>query len=122
MAKKAEKVLKTVHDEDQPTRKRSYVCNKYPFMSIRNVVKFEGGLFETEDAEAQALVESNDLWMIHIWPKDGPPVEEEAGGEPDPSAGQTMEQYLDSINSSPSSEGGGARHGSVSTAAFKRED
>lgn len=42
-------------------RKKTYLCQRWPFLTIEKRgkrVKFQGGYFETEDPELQALIES----------------------------------------------------------------
>jgi hypothetical protein len=46
-------------------RKR-YRCGRYPFYVIGKRVRFKDGSFETEDAELQRIVESNDWFGVHI--------------------------------------------------------
>ena len=39
-------------------RKKTYQCLRWPYLRIGKKVKFEGGRFETEDVEIQALIEA----------------------------------------------------------------
>jgi len=60
---------------------RSYVCNRYPGLSIGPSIHFQKGLFVTDDPALQAQIESHDWWKIYIHPKHGAPTptpEEEA--------------------------------------------
>ena len=47
--------------------KRKYVCNKYKNYSIRNHY-FHNGMFETDDPQVQALIESADGYGVFIHP------------------------------------------------------
>tara|TARA_Y100000310_G_scaffold63288_2_gene58700 strand:+ start:199 stop:396 length:198 start_codon:yes stop_codon:yes gene_type:complete len=49
---------------------RAYVCNKYKYLRVGSKIKFEGGLFVTDDLALQQLIETNDLWQIHIWARE----------------------------------------------------
>jgi hypothetical protein len=62
--------------------KKSYADNRYPFWQIGDVVKFENGLFETEDLALQALIESRPEFGVHIHPRETA-AEIEAGEEED---------------------------------------
>ena len=74
MAKtKTAKALAPPEREHEEGQMKAYVCNRHKSLMIRNVIQFENGLFETDYPDLQALVESNDLWEIHIWPRDLPP-------------------------------------------------
>jgi hypothetical protein len=72
---------------------RGYTCNRFPFLQIGSAVKFEGGLFVTEDPALQQLIESNEWYKVLIHPREvrshhaPKPVESEVSEEPTPSAG-----------------------------------
>jgi hypothetical protein len=59
--------------------KRGYGDNRYPFWQIGDLVKFENGVFETEDVALQALIESRPEFGVHIHPRET--AEELAAGE-----------------------------------------
>jgi transglutaminase-like putative cysteine protease len=46
--------------------KKTYICPRYPFYAIGDKVKFNNGLFITEDPKAIALVETNDWYNVFI--------------------------------------------------------
>lgn len=50
--------------------KQGYICNRYPFLRIGARIQFQDGLFETEDADLQAMVEANEWFNLHIHPRD----------------------------------------------------
>lgn len=51
--------------EPEGTRK-TYVCSKWPKLSVGKRVKFHGGIFETEDVEVQRLIEGLPEYGVHI--------------------------------------------------------
>jgi len=46
--------------------RKIYRSSRFPSYTIRNRVRFNKGVFETEDAELQKLVESNEWFGVHI--------------------------------------------------------
>ena len=69
---------------------RVYACTQWPFYDLGMGVKFEEGRFSTDDPGQQKIIESNDKFMVFIWPV-SPPAEKEAvsdqageGGVPTP--------------------------------------
>jgi hypothetical protein len=46
--------------------RKIYRSSRFPSYTIRNRVRFNKGVFETEDAELQRLVEENDWYGVHI--------------------------------------------------------
>jgi hypothetical protein len=53
-----------------------YICPNWPFYDIGKGVKFEDGRFSTEDPGQKEIIESNDKFMVFIWPV-SPPAERE---------------------------------------------
>ena len=49
---------------------KGYVSNRFPYLQIGNHIRFQGGLFETDDETLQALVEQNEWFNVHIHPRD----------------------------------------------------
>lgn len=47
-------------------RKKTYICAKWPCLAIGKRVKFEGGLFETDDPEIQKMIEGNEAFGAQI--------------------------------------------------------
>jgi len=60
----------SVEDNHRETngRKKTYQCIRWPYLRIGKTVKFEGGRFETEDTEIQALVEGRPEYGALIKP------------------------------------------------------
>jgi len=54
----------------QETAQKTYVCNRYPGLSIGNAVKFEGGLFTAKNKAEQEIVESSDWYGLYIVDRD----------------------------------------------------
>ena len=50
--------------------KKGYGDNRYPFWQIGDHVRFENGLFETDDPALQALIESRPEFGVHIHPRE----------------------------------------------------
>jgi hypothetical protein len=50
---------------DAPVRK-TYICERYPELRIRHL-KFEEGQLETDDLQAQALIEGSSLFGLEIF-------------------------------------------------------
>lgn len=46
--------------------KKTYICAKWPYLAIGKRVKFEGGLFETDDPELQKMIEGNKAFGAQI--------------------------------------------------------
>jgi len=46
--------------------RKIYRSSRFPSYTIRNRVRFNKGVFETEDAELQRLVEENDWYGVHV--------------------------------------------------------
>ena len=63
---------------------KAYVCNRWPSLSIRHI-KFSGGLYVAKTEEDQRLIESTDMWLVHIHPVD-PPEQREVIPETEPKA------------------------------------
>jgi hypothetical protein len=68
--------------------RQGFVCNRFPFLKIAipfrkgEQIAFVEGLYETDDPELVALIEKNDLYGVHIHPRDHvrpEAVAEEAG-------------------------------------------
>ena len=49
---------------------RAYVCNLYKSLRIGKDVKFENGLFETDDTEIQGKIEASNGFGVHIHYRD----------------------------------------------------
>lgn len=49
-----------------PGMRKLYRCRRFPSFAIGKRVRFNDGSFETEDAELQKIVESNDWYGVHI--------------------------------------------------------
>lgn len=47
-------------------KKKTYTCAKWPCLAIGKRVKFEGGLFETDDPETQKIIEGNKAFGAQI--------------------------------------------------------
>lgn len=64
--------------------KKAYVSNRFPNLKIQDKVEFQDGSCETENAEAQAIIEGHEWYGIHIHPRDGetPPAETAPAAEP----------------------------------------
>jgi len=45
---------------------RAYRCRRYPQLSIGKLVRFNNGIFETNDCDLQRIVESNEWFGIYI--------------------------------------------------------
>lgn len=45
---------------------RVYRCRRYPQLTIGKQVRFNNGIFETNDSDLQRIVESNEWFGIHI--------------------------------------------------------
>lgn len=52
---------------------KAYVSNRFPFLKLGTLVEFSEGVFETDNAELQELVEKNDFYGVHIHPRDAQP-------------------------------------------------
>ena len=66
--------------------KVGYSCNLWKSLHIGapkgKEIKFEGGLFETDDEELQGIIESNDQFTVNIhWVDDPTPARERANAE-----------------------------------------
>jgi len=48
---------------------KAYICNRWQSLSIRHI-RFKGGLYIAKSEEEQALIESTDMWLVHIHPRD----------------------------------------------------
>ncbi len=74
---------------------KAYVCNRWPSLSIRHI-KFERGLYVAKTEEDQTLIESNDWWLVHIFPQDVP-EEQEAIPETESQEPTKTERVLEEI-------------------------
>lgn len=45
---------------------KTYTCARWPYLTIGKRVKFEGGLFETDDPELQKVIEGNKAFGAQI--------------------------------------------------------
>jgi len=52
-------------NEPDGTRK-TYICSRWPRLRVGKRVKFNGGIFETENLEVQRLIESLPEYGVHI--------------------------------------------------------
>jgi len=52
--------------------KRGYVSNRFPELVLGERVRFENGVFETDDPAVIALIESNEWFGVHIHPRETP--------------------------------------------------
>ena len=46
--------------------KRKFVCNRWPFLEIGNLIKFQNGLFVTDDPNLIATIEGNEAYGAQI--------------------------------------------------------
>ena len=53
-----------------------YICQQWPFYDLGKGIQFEDGRFSTEDPGQREIIESNDKYMVFIWPV-SPPLEKE---------------------------------------------
>ena len=56
---------------------KEYFCHRWPFYSIGKDIKFENGRFKTDDPGQIETIESNDKYMVFVWPVALPAVKEE---------------------------------------------
>ena len=69
---------------------KEYACTHWPFYDLGKGIRFEDGRFATDDPGQQEIIESNDKYMVFVWPV-SPPAEKEVvddkaceGGIPTP--------------------------------------
>ena len=62
--------------------KYAAVCHRFPELQIGADIKFQQGMFETDDPELWRQVEANDWFNVHIFPRDLAPSEPEPDAAP----------------------------------------
>ena len=61
--------------------KYAAVCHRFPELQIGDDIKFQSGMFETDDEVIWQKLQANDWFNVHIFPRDLAPLDAPA---PDP--------------------------------------